>query len=351
MASSALSDELILATRWIAYGVFLLAALIVAQALVLRLVAHLRAYLTQRLRARWKAIFLATIEDRPLAWPRFSARDWVPLFEFWYVHYERAPNAAQERLLALIKQLQLGEIAARHLAKGTFRERLLATTIVGLLQDRSCWNLLVSMTKEHHPVLSLVALRALLHINTRSALQSVGSLLAERQDWPMSRLSRVLQEAEPSALCRVVKDLLRSAKRHELPRLIRFLEFLTCQDSFGMLREIVRQQRDSHVAAAILHACRDPTTLAIVRYYAAHPVWYVRVQVALALGRMALPEDRRWLLRLLGDEEWWVRYRAAHALVDVGFIKNEELHAIARSHQDRYARAMMLHVMAERGIP
>ena len=71
----------------------------------------------------------------------------------------------------------------------------------------------------------------------------------------------------------------------------------------------------------------------------------MRVAVARALGRLAAPQDRALLLELLGDESWWVRYRAARALAALPFINIAELR---EELDDRDAVRMLDHVVAER---
>jgi HEAT repeat protein len=71
------------------------------------------------------------------------------------------------------------------------------------------------------------------------------------------------------------------------------------------------------------------------------------VQAAKALGRIGGRADVERLVALLADREWWVRYRAAQALVELPWLKRADLDALRASLEDRFAADMLAQVMAE----
>jgi HEAT repeat protein len=75
--------------------------------------------------------------------------------------------------------------------------------------------------------------------------------------------------------------------------------------------------------------------------------WQVRVQAVKALGRIGDRSDTARLALLLADREWWVRYRAAQALVELPWMKRADLDALRASLEDRYAADMLAQVVAE----
>jgi HEAT repeat protein len=68
------------------------------------------------------------------------------------------------------------------------------------------------------------------------------------------------------------------------------------------------------------------------------------------MGRLGVPGDEQRLVELLTDRQWWVRYRAARALVSLGFVDGERMRAIQAAQSDAYARDIIEHVLAERAI-
>jgi HEAT repeat protein len=104
---------------------------------------------------------------------------------------------------------------------------------------------------------------------------------------------------------------------------------------------------DPEVVAAALKRVESPRLLPHVRRACAHGEWVVRTQAAAALGRVGDRGDRDELLRLLCDRGWWVRYRAAHALLSGRFGPAAEVAEAALALGDRYARDAVTHVLAE----
>jgi HEAT repeat protein len=95
---------------------------------------------------------------------------------------------------------------------------------------------------------------------------------------------------------------------------------------------------------------RGPQLLDAVRAMIVHPRWHLRMEAAKALGRIGLPDDLPRLEGLLGDAQWWVRYRAAQSIVRLPFLSRTELERLRARQTDRYARDILAHVLAERAL-
>ena len=74
------------------------------------------------------------------------------------------------------------------------------------------------------------------------------------------------------------------------------------------------------------------------------------MQSAKVLGRLGEREHVGLLESLLQDREWWVRYRAAQALVGLPFLGPNALREIQRRQTDRYAVDILDQAFAEVGI-
>ena len=75
----------------------------------------------------------------------------------------------------------------------------------------------------------------------------------------------------------------------------------------------------------------------------------VRVQAANAAGRIGLSSLAGRLAALLSDDVWWVRFRAAEALIQLGAVGRDRLAAIAREGTGPAAQVASL-VMAEKNL-
>ena len=68
------------------------------------------------------------------------------------------------------------------------------------------------------------------------------------------------------------------------------------------------------------------------------------------MGRLGQQEHVEPLERMLTDRHWWVRYRAAQALVSLPFVGPNSLRRIAAAHGDPFARDIMAQALAEAGL-
>jgi HEAT repeat protein len=101
------------------------------------------------------------------------------------------------------------------------------------------------------------------------------------------------------------------------------------------------------VIAPCLRLIGDPRKAHWARTFAVHDCWYVRVCAANALRRIGGAQDRALLQGLLCDAHWWVRHRAAQALISLPVASLDDWEQIAAAHADRYAGEMLRHVIAE----
>ena len=76
---------------------------------------------------------------------------------------------------------------------------------------------------------------------------------------------------------------------------------------------------------------------------------FVRVQATRTAVLLPPDRARTALWRGLGDESWWVRRAAAHALLELGVEGPGLVQRASRTHPDRYARQMALQVLLDAG--
>jgi HEAT repeat protein len=73
----------------------------------------------------------------------------------------------------------------------------------------------------------------------------------------------------------------------------------------------------------------------------------IRESLAKACGRLGGLEQVDLLLRLLSDRVWWVRYRAAQALLGLKGMDSARLATLRDGLADRFARDMLEQARAE----
>ncbi len=137
------------------------------------------------------------------------------------------------------------------------------------------------------------------------------------------------------------------APNDQLIRVVHLLRFCTSADAAPTLHRILLASDDTELTAASLDALRDPVGLAMARAFAEHSAWIVRARSAMALGRLGDAIDVPILQKLLKDPNWWVRYRAAQALVSHPFMTRTALESMQGSIGDRFAADVLGQALAE----
>jgi HEAT repeat protein len=339
------SDPYVRFAAAVAFGAAVLTVLLVLQIIVLRELRAARERRRQLFLQRWRPLVYDAMAGGTVSWPRVARRDAETLLWFWNQLQETVRGDAKTALTHVAAQIGLDELALRRLRGRSIARRLLAIVTLGNMRDPKYWHLVVPLAQDAHAPVSLAAAQALIRINGQRAVRDLMPLFAQRADWPVTRALALLEQVEPAVVTKAIEKALPKADDAASLRLI---EFVAAGDSVALQSVMVQRlghSRDPQMWANVLRHVNDPAHLGLVRQACVHPVWFVRVQAANALGRMGGPDDVARLLRLLGDEQWWVRYRTAEALLKLPFLKKDELYARVREAGPA-ALAVLEHVAA-----
>lgn len=347
MAYATPSDSLI---RYAAYGglaVFLATAALLMAIAVIRYLVDYRLSAERRLTERWQPVFFQTIEGMPVTPPRITGRDREAILLAWLHFTESIRGEARLRLRQLALELKLDRTARKLLARRNVRSKLLAVAALGRLGCREDWDQLAMLVGDDSPTLSLLAVRALLQIDAARGLPLLFEALDHRDDWPVRKVAAMLGEAPQGLLGNALVSAIGSAGEGGLPRLLALAALVPAGDLLPVLAPLLTSQCPEDIVIAALKASSDPRVLDAVRTLATDDRWTVRAQAATTLGRLGLPEDRLRLQAMLADREWWVRYRAAQALVRLPSSRRTDLEALCGRIGDRFAADMLRQALAE----
>jgi hypothetical protein len=160
----------------------------------------------------------------------------------------------------------------------------------------------------------------------------------------------LLKEAGADIVSGPLSEAIFRAPLDKAPRLIRYLGIIHYNNAKKIVNMLLTTHADAEIISGCLKIVKDPGMLDIIRRYAGHDRWFVRAQVASALGRLGTEEDLERLCLLLADSHWWVRYRAARALANLPFITMDDLRGLSIEHFDRYSRDVLKQVIAEKEV-
>jgi HEAT repeat protein len=330
---------------WTGTVALVLTLLLALQIVMLRIGLRRRERLAQAAVQKWRPLLNQAIVGEDPELPPLAARERLPFLHLWAHLQGSLRGDAAEGLNRLARRLGVDALARTMLARGPRNERLLAALVLGHLRDRAAWDLLLPLTRAGDSALSLTALWALVRVDPEAAAGYLTPLFIEREDWALSHVAGILQQAA-QPVAHVLARLLPQLSDERLPRALRIAESLRVPLPAGALGAALRSSSPTVVVAA-LRSVIAPDALADVRHLLGHADWQVRVQAARALGRIGSREDAARLTLLLGDPQWWVRYRAAQALRELPLLSRADLEAVRASLTDRFALDMLDQVLAE----
>jgi hypothetical protein len=297
--------------------------------------------------ARWRPHLLETVDAAPDQLPTVKRAEWFVFLMLWNQLHESIKGPARQRLKAVALRLGL-DAAARDLLKSNSADkRLVAVIALGHLGAKESWNIVEDVVQSRNSLLSMAALRSLFLIDASRAVDVLLSSHRARSDWPTAQLKTIVAEADSSV---VSEELVRGAgiaMPAELPRLIALMDSAEATFVEGFLRALLRTSKDTEVLVACLKSRHLPNNLGLLTPLARSPGWQVRTQLARALGSMITRGEEHILIALLSDDVWWVRFRAAQSLARLPFLSNEELWRLRSMLNDRFAKDILDHVVAD----
>ncbi|GIZ53732.1 HEAT repeat domain-containing protein [Noviherbaspirillum aridicola] len=349
MASSTLSDPFLFFAFWTGMAALALTLLLGAQIVWLRVSLRRAERREKQVIARWRPLVTAMLAGEPPAHlPAIRRRDRLVFLKMWIHLHESLRGSATDALNQMACRLRCDETALRLLRRRNRAHRLLGILALGHLRAAAASADLLRLSRSGDSTVSVKALWALVQIDPAFAAAETMAGLIRREDWPLPQLAGILQEA-PEACTPALVAVLRETGGEHLPRALALAETLRIALPPDLARDLLAHPSTE----VVIHAMRvaaTPALLDAVRANAAHEDWRVRVQAAKVLGRIGRQEDAERLRGLLHDPQWWVRYRAAQALVALPFMNGDALRALRQDIGDRYARDMLAQVMAEKGM-
>lgn len=352
MVGSTLSRSIVEVGWWTTLTIHALILFLLAWTLLIR---WLRVSTDRRRRqmvAIWRPILAHSLLESPEALPPIHPRDRTLFLYLWNHLQESIKGESSDELCAILTRTGMDRVVHHYLAKGTLRQQLLAIVTLGHLKDRSSWPRLVELAHDTNAFRSIEAARALVRIDPARAIPTLIPLISKRSDWSPLKVLTILQGAGEDLVAQTLGQAALEAPPAIAARLIRFLASVRNHRALPFVRQIMQviPLHDDVLAAALslFGQCSDPRDLPVVRTYLKHPIWFIRVQAAAALGKMGVEEDEALLIDLLSDSHWWVRYRAAEALSILPSMSEDKLSILVQTLPTTEARKVLTPFVAKR---
>ncbi len=235
------------------------------------------------------------------------------------------------RLTELLRGLGTVESAQAKLKNGSDHQREQAAETLANFPDPAVLEALDRALDDGSARVRLAAAVSLSHCGHPPRfdriVEAMGRCVSGSQSRRLRTLYREVAAAHPDQAVALAGEALEPATR------VLIIDALGGIGDYRVLPALLAAARDAdmEVRAAgfrSLSQLGHPAAAAVVAEGLRDAAWPVRAQAALCVGQIDLAEMVPELERLLGDPEWWVRFRAAEALFDLGEEGREVLAAL-----------------------
>jgi len=335
------------AAAWSALVAALLAALLLAGTWLLQYLRRQRARRAHIVAARWQPVLSAALDGEPppaVAVPRAQVRIFL---QEWNAMHESARGRTGAGLNQLLRAADLPRHCRAGLRRSGVRCLVLALRTLGNLADGDDWSAVRPHLDDARAGVALAAARALMRIDDARSASLILRTFSRRADWPAAAVYQMLDDATSPPIGDSVREWLLELPDDRLVRALMVAPAVSAPAVSDAVLRLLRTASDPDALAACLRLTNAPQALDRIRELAVHPAWPVRVQAANALERIGQSEDISLLTWLLGDDSWWVRYRAARALLHLPGGSGATLRTMAGSYPDPRVREILSFVVAE----
>jgi hypothetical protein len=310
--------------------------------------ARIRARM-EVLDATWRDLFAQAAGGEPLRETMPALFDWQR-FAVMRLYLECRANRESDRLDEIARRAGFPERALSML-RGNDADKILALNVLGALREAAAFDGAVALCSERSPELSRAAAHCALRVDPEF-LPHVLRLIGDRSDWVRSRVEAMLRETSPSQLTHRMAEAIAGADDEGKTRLLDFVRFCSPSGARSICRVIFAEASSAEAIAAALRSlaplASDEDHVTAVQY-CRHPDPIVVISALRVLRRCVRDEDRALLAELTAGKNYWVRLRAAEAVVEL-YGQSGGAERFMGSHPDRFARDAVRQALSERRL-
>ena len=273
------------------------------------------------------------------------------LYTWNYIHESLRGNA-KERLNAFARNHGVSEIALKMLKSRFIKNRLLALNTLGNLKEKDSYERILKFAEKKDPIVSVWAFRAMFRIRPRETRENHLHMIAERDDWSPAHVAKILKECDvdliSEGLVKLCNEYLeKDISEKQYSYLVSYLRFAHQRDASPIFEKLISENRQLEVLISCLRLIRAEESLPGIRKLLSDDRWQIRTFAIMAMERFGHADDTRILKGALLDENWWVRYYGAKALMKMPGMTRDKVKRIANAVEDGYERDILLQVLAE----
>ncbi|GAB3779351.1 HEAT repeat domain-containing protein [Dyella agri] len=349
MEMPANGTTLLTVAYWVAVLTLLLAFSLLTVIVFLRARSRKRELRDKRAQQHWTQVMKHVLAGEAVQLQPLKRDEVTGFIEAWNVIHESLPQQDAVRLLPLGHGVGLVD-AARRMLRGNYHDCAMAIIALGHLREHDVFDELVPFLNDRSPIVSLCAAHALGKVDPPRAMAMFVPLVLQRDDWMPGNVARILAHNEDGSALRELDNALLRANTSTMVKLVRFLADIDPGHASGVIRQLLDSSVDDHTLSVCLQLVSDKEDRERVAGFLDAPRWHVRMHAASALGRIGEAADSQRLEPMLADKVWWVRYRAAQALLALPGMGVDALRLMQQRQGDAYGRDIIDQVLSEHDL-
>lgn len=309
------------------------------------------------LQQRWQKTFRTTFTTPVTELPPVLKKDrYDVLLVFNQVRQLRQSDRDSDRdgrtaygatLNDMARRIGLDAFAQSLLDRKDDADKIAALSCLCWLGDARLIPVVRNLMKTARASLSRAAAEALLRLDASSA-EDVIIQVRDRFGYVRARVELMFREVGTARLDPAMKRVIAISDDRGKMRLLDYLSCASPSAVREICRDIITTSSNGELVAAALKtlaAVAQPEDGDLARRFAEDERPFLRLAALRVLKETATKEDLPLLERMTSDSSWWVRQRAAEALVSID-TGNEIAARVLEDHEDPYARAAVTAALA-----
>lgn len=277
---------------------------------------------------QWKEHFLFSQEI--LTSQKVPKSYMLDFLRLWNHYHESLKGESLKDLNHLGYTLKINKVCQKWLTHFSIRKRIMALITLGNLADKTSFEKISKEIHNKNPLIASMAARSLVKIDEDKAMDHiVGFLLSDRNLFSENISSIFTKEILKNVNSyKLAEPFLKKLKRSSIKQklfLLEYFPYLPYEKYIPTIREMLNNTFHPEILCRCLKLLKDPRDLSYAKRYLDSHFWFVRLQAVRFLGQVGTKEDLPLLLNALNDSNWWVRYRAAEALIKLPGIDASHL--------------------------
>lgn len=341
---------------WLTVALIVFSLLLFATVILLHLRNAWLKYRTKVFRRKWRPLLFQWMAGEITRLPSLHRRESIMMLDLWYKIRQHIDDSSAERLNDFALELDLDEVVTRILQyrdSGAENRKvwlqIQAIRVAQALNTPVTRTALLRAADTANLLVNVEATCALVEINHENAELEVLSTLLRFHQWA-PYIALKISKAGGAETLHLAGRQLDQLEDEQIRNLISLIELSDDKSLLPFLTLRLEHTTDLDEQAALLRtvarlggpSCKDQ-----VLPYLKHPNAVLRTTAATALGNTGSGDDYQLLVPLLGDPDWWVRYRSAQALLKLRPMTENTLTGFLETQTDPFARDILRQAYAE----